>query len=143
MAEDHGWMYGGWKKGGAHTMEWMSKTQEFIDCAFSLPNNHGAKCSCSRCRNGVCGNKRMLTLYLCKVDFMLGYEVWMHHNESVHQTTSVVKEKDDRRGDNRMDEMLDVIQPELETNLEDSPTLEMQFFLTSLELQKSRCMNTR
>jgi hypothetical protein len=28
------WMYGGWKKNGAHTTEWMNKTQDFIDRAF-------------------------------------------------------------------------------------------------------------
>jgi hypothetical protein len=49
-----------------------------------------------------------LTLHLCKVGFMPGYEVWMHHSESVRQTASVVEE-DDRTGDDRMDEMLDAI----------------------------------
>jgi hypothetical protein len=24
--QGRGWMYGGWKKRGAHTMEWMNKT---------------------------------------------------------------------------------------------------------------------
>jgi hypothetical protein len=43
-------MYGGWKIGGGHTKEWMNKTKEFIDRAFSLANNGGMKCSCSRCR---------------------------------------------------------------------------------------------
>jgi hypothetical protein len=33
--QDRGWMYGGWKKNGAYTTEWMNKTQEFIDHAFS------------------------------------------------------------------------------------------------------------
>jgi hypothetical protein len=41
---------------------------------------------------------------------MLGYEVWTHHGESVHQRTALVVEgEDDRRGDDRMDEMLDAI----------------------------------
>jgi hypothetical protein len=49
--------------------------------------------------------------------FMPGYEVWTHHSESVHQkTASAAKTKDDRRGDDRMDEMLDVMWPDLETN---------------------------
>jgi hypothetical protein len=51
MAEDRGWMYGGRKKSGAYTREWMNKTQEFIDSAFSLPTNRGVKCPYSRCRN--------------------------------------------------------------------------------------------
>jgi hypothetical protein len=110
MAEDRGWMHGGWKKSGAHTREWMNKTQEFIDHAFSLPTNRGVKCPCSRCRNALCQDKRTLTLHLCKFGFMLGYEVWTHHSASVHQrTTSVAEEEDDRRGDDRMDEMLDDI----------------------------------
>jgi hypothetical protein len=59
-----------------------------------------------------------LTLHLCMFGFMLGYEVWTQHSELVHQrTASVVEEKDDRRGDDRMDEMLDIIRPKLEKKL--------------------------
>jgi hypothetical protein len=53
--------------------------------------------------------------------------VWTHHGESVHQkTASMVEEEEDRRGDNRMNEMLDAIRPELKTNSEDPPTSEVQ-----------------
>jgi hypothetical protein len=104
----------------------MNKTQEFIDHAFSLPNKQGVKCSCSRCRNALWEDKRALTLHLCKFNFMSGYEVWTHHGELVHQrTASVVKEEDDRRGDDRIDEMLDAIRSELKTNSEDPPTSEV------------------
>jgi hypothetical protein len=58
---------------------------------------------------------------------MPGYEVWTHHGESVHQTTSVAKE-DDRMCDDTMDELLDAIRPELQTNADDPPTLEVQKF---------------
>jgi hypothetical protein len=64
------------EKSGAHTREWMNKTQEFIDRAFSLPNNRRVKCPCSRCRNTLYEDKRTLTLHLCKFRFMLGYEEW-------------------------------------------------------------------
>jgi hypothetical protein len=41
---------------------------------------------------------------------MPGYEVWTHHDESVYRrTASVAEEEDDRKGDDRMDEMLDAI----------------------------------
>jgi hypothetical protein len=64
---------------------------------------------------------------------MLGYEVWMHHDESVRQrTASVAEEEDDRSGDDRMDEMLDAIWPELETNSEDPPTPEVEKFFDIL-----------
>jgi hypothetical protein len=136
MAEDRGSMYGGWKKGGAHMREWMSKTQEFINRAFFLPNNRDVKCPCSRCRNIVCEDKRTLTMHLCKVGFMPGYEVWTHHNKSVHQTASVTEEEDDRRNGDMMDEMLDSIRPELETNLEDPPIPEVQKFFDILRASK-------
>jgi hypothetical protein len=64
---------------------------------------------------------------------MPGYEVWMHHDESVRQrTASVAEEEDDRSGDDRMDEMLDAIWPELETNSEDPPTPEVEKFFDIL-----------
>jgi hypothetical protein len=121
------------KKSGAHVREWMNKTQEFIDRAFSVPANHGVKYPCSRCRNALCEDKRTLTLHHCKFGFMPGYEVLTYHDESVCQrTASVVEEGDDRSGDDRMDEMLDAIRLELETNSEDPPTLEVQKFFDML-----------
>jgi hypothetical protein len=126
-------MYGGWKKSGAHMREWMNKTQKIIDRAFSVPTNRGVKCPCSRCRNALCEDKRTLTLHLCKFGFMFGYEEWTHHGKSVHQrTASVAEEEDDRSGDDRMDEMIDAIWLELETNSEDPPALEVQKFFDML-----------
>jgi hypothetical protein len=133
--EGRGWMYGGWKKSGTHTRKWMNKTQEFIYCAFSVPANQGVKCPYSRCRNALCEDKRTLTLHLCKIGLIPGYEVWTHHDESVRQrTASVAKEEDDRSDDDRMDEMLDAIRSELETNSEDLPTLEVQKFFDMLRV---------
>jgi hypothetical protein len=48
------------------------------------------------------------------------------------RTASVAEEEDDMRGDNRMDEMLHVIWPELEINSEDPPTQEVQKFFDML-----------
>jgi hypothetical protein len=64
---------------------------------------------------------------------MPGFEVWTLHGELVHHTASaltalVVEEEDDRRGDDRIDGMLDAIQPEHETNPEDPPTPKVQKF---------------
>jgi hypothetical protein len=68
--EGREWMYDGWKKSGAHTREWMNKTQEFIDRAFFVPANQDVNCPCSRCRNILCEDKRTLTLHLYKFGFM-------------------------------------------------------------------------
>jgi hypothetical protein len=84
------------------------------------------KCPCSRYRNALCEDKRTLAMHLCKFGFMPGYDVWTHHGETIHQrTASVAGDGDDRSGDDRMDEMLDAIRSELETNHEDPPTSEV------------------
>jgi hypothetical protein len=68
-----------------------------------------------------------LTMHFCKFGFMPGYDVWMHHDEIIHQrTVSVAEDEDDSSGDDRMDEMFDVIRPELKTNREDPPTPKVQ-----------------
>jgi hypothetical protein len=112
---------------------------------LSLQLDEGVKCQCSICRNALCEDKRTLTMHICKFGFMPDYDVWTHHGDTIHQRiASVAEDEDDRSGDDKMDEMLDAIRPELETNREDPSTPEVQkFFLTCLELQKSRCMNTR
>jgi hypothetical protein len=57
----------------------------------------------------------------------------MHHDEIVHQRiASVVEEEDDRSDDDRMDETLDAIWSELETQPEDPPTPEVQKFFNML-----------
>jgi hypothetical protein len=73
-------------------------------------------------------------MHLCKFGFIPGYDVWTHHGETIHQrTTSVVEDEDDRSGDDRMDEMLDAIRSELETNPEDLPTPKVQKFFDMLK----------
>jgi hypothetical protein len=62
---------------------------------------------------------------------MQGYEVWVHHGDSVHQIASVV-EDDDSTSDDRVDAMLDAIRPELGTNPEDPPTPKVQKFFDIL-----------
>jgi hypothetical protein len=84
MSEDRGWMYSGRKKGGGHTNEWVNKTKKFVNRAFSLVNNRGVKCPCSKCKNSVCEDRRTLSLHLYMIGFMPGYEVWVHHGEPVH-----------------------------------------------------------
>jgi hypothetical protein len=122
--QGRGWMYGGWKKSEAHTTKWLNKTQQFMDHPFSVPPNQGMKCPCNRCRNTLHEDKRTLTLHLCKFGFIPGYEVWTHHGETVHQRTALVAEEED----DRMDEMLDVIRLELETNHDNPPIPEVQKF---------------
>jgi hypothetical protein len=46
----------------------------------------------------------------------------------------VAQDEDDRSGDDRMDEMLDAIRSELETNREDPSTVEVQKFFDMLRV---------
>jgi hypothetical protein len=65
-------------------------------------------------------------MHFCKFGFMLRYDVWTHHGETIyHRTASMAKDEEDRSGDDRMDEMLDAIRPEVEINREDPPTPEV------------------
>jgi hypothetical protein len=115
------------RKSGAHTIEWKNKSQEFINRAFYVPPDKGVKCPCSGCRNALHENNMALILHLCKFGFMSGYEVWRHHSETVCQrTASVAEDEDGRSSDDKMDEMLDAIRPELGTNCENPPTPEVQ-----------------
>jgi hypothetical protein len=119
MVDNCGWMYGGWKKNGAHTREWMNRTQEFIDHSFSLPINWGVECPCSRCRNALCEDK---------LGFMPGYEVWMYHGESVHHRTASVAEEMMIGGVTIGWMRCLMIWLELETNSKDPRTPEVQSF---------------
>jgi hypothetical protein len=119
--------------------ECMNMTQEFINRAFSIPANQGVKYPCNRCRNVLCEDKGTVTLYIFKFSFMPDYEVWTHHDESICQRSALVaEEEDDRSGDDRMDEILDAIRSELETNSEDPPTPEVQKFFDMLRAIKSK-----
>jgi hypothetical protein len=56
-------------------------------------------------------------MHLCKFGFIPGYDVWTHHDDTIHQrTTFVVEDENDKSGDDRMDKMVDAIRPELKTN---------------------------
>jgi hypothetical protein len=117
-------MYVGWNKSGAHSKEWMTKTQEFIDHAFSLSNNGGVRCAHAANVEILWHDKRKVTLNLCKFSFLPGYEVWVHHDESIRHIASVVEEND-KTGDDRIDEMIDAIRSKFQTSPKDPPTPEV------------------
>jgi hypothetical protein len=49
MSEDQKLMYDGWKKNGAHSREWVDKTNKFIEHAFSVSNTGITRCPCIKC----------------------------------------------------------------------------------------------
>ena len=119
MGDDRRWMYEGWKNSGAHSDEWVVKATAFVNRAFSLSSIGKVKCPCNKCRNFFPQDKKMMSLHLCRVGFMPGYELWVHHGESCPQ--DAVEEEDD----DRMHEMVEALIPEIDLDSEDPPTPEV------------------
>jgi hypothetical protein len=65
--------------------------------------------------------KRRVTLLLCSHGFVQGYKVWYLHGESRLERTSEVG-VDDGEDVDRMDQMLEDLQPELAPDHHDSAT---------------------
>jgi hypothetical protein len=119
-------MYDGWRKNGAHSREWVDKTNKFIEHVFSLSNTGIVRCPCSKGRNGLSHNKKNVSTHICRFGYMSGYEVWVHHGEEVLENEPVVE-------DDRMNEILNSICPEFKADFEDPPTLEVQKFFEILK----------
>ena len=75
MAEDRKWMYDGWSKTGRHSDEWVVKTKEFVDRAFSFSRTGMASCPCRLHGNNNFFDYERLSLDLCQFGFMPRYEV--------------------------------------------------------------------
>ena len=135
MGEDRRWMYDGWDKTGrkAHSAEWRIKTQAFIDHAFSLTTRNEVRCPCRQHGNGKFHNRMDLVKDLVEFGFTPNYETWVFHGE---KETPVEREgeADDGWADiDRMDEMLEAIQPEFDLNSKDPPTKEAEEFFKLLK----------
>jgi hypothetical protein len=85
----------------------------------------------------------MLTMHLCKFGFMPGYDVWMHHGETIHQRTASIA-KDEMTGVVMIGWMrcLMLYGRSLKQTVRILLHLRCKSFLTCLELHNSRCMNT-
>jgi hypothetical protein len=140
IGDDRKWMYDGWRKNGAHSREWVDKTNKFIEHAFSLSNTGIVRCPCNKSRNGLSHNKKIVSIHICRFGYMPGFEVWVHHGEEVPENKPVAE--DDVTDEDGMDEMLKTICPEFEADFEDPLLWRFKSFLISLKLQKRQCMST-
>jgi hypothetical protein len=76
-----------------------------------------------------------LIKHLVQNGFASDYETWMFHSDKY--TAVVAKESgNDRVGADRMDEMLEAIQPEFDLDTEDPPTSEVEEFFRLLKALK-------
>ena len=81
--EDRSWMYQGWNDNGCHSQEWVGNTNAFLDNAFSIGSNvekTGVACPCLDSCNRVRQRRHVMTMHMCKREFMLGL---VNHGASV------------------------------------------------------------
>jgi hypothetical protein len=76
-----------------------------------------------------------LTKHISKNDFAADYETWAFHGEKYTAVTTE-ESANDRAGADRMDEMLEAIQPEFDLYIEEPPTSEVEEFFRLLKASK-------
>jgi hypothetical protein len=133
MAEDRAWMYNGWSRNERYSDEWVNKTKDFVNHAFSLSLTGTVRCPCRRYKNNIFLNKQRVSLDLYQFGFMPGYEVWEHHGEVVPNPNVEEEENNDWVGGDAMHEMLDSLHPELDLSSKDPATSEVLRFFKLLK----------
>ncbi|WVZ50058.1 hypothetical protein U9M48_001353 [Paspalum notatum var. saurae] len=141
MADDRRWMYDGFDKtrGKAHSVEWRKKTHAFINHAFAGKTHYldQVRCPCNEHNNGKFVTKEELTKDMVNYGFMPAYETWSFHGEKETRVETEV-EADNSAGVDRMDEMLEALQPEFGLNSEDPPAKEVEEFFKLLQASERR-----
>lgn len=112
MAEDRSWMYTGRRKRGQYSDEWLAKTIDFVDGAFSRDSEGDpVLCPCNYCGNTRPQPRATMIKHLSKHGFRPDYNVWVYHGEVERDRDNVVRQctqDEDREGEvDRMDDMID------------------------------------
>ena len=92
--DDHEWMYIGRPSQAGVTMEWIMKTDEFLNVAFASDKGR-AWCPCSVCENRKEQTKVVMGKHLCKNGFMPYYTWWAYNGEFERARQEVVRERID------------------------------------------------
>ncbi|EEE52128.1 hypothetical protein OsJ_33952 [Oryza sativa Japonica Group] len=137
METDRSWMYKGRRKRGEVTAEWISKTTEFLDKAFSRETGRaGVLCPCNYCNNTRPQTRDMMMKHLCKFGFRAAYTVWVYHGETYPARESDICqsiEDEDRVAEiDRMDEMIDDVHDAYVSVEEEDPEPTAQAFFQML-----------
>ena len=124
---DRGWMYSGWKR-GRPSNEWVEKTKEFLDRAFSIPElveSDTIKCPCSICRNYFRQKRPRIELHLCHNGFRENYQMWTAHGERRENQDHESGQELEHEGfgeTDRMEDMLVDLAGEQPPLVDESPT---------------------
>ena len=118
--EDREWMYSGRSSASQITLEWVSKTEEFLEIAFAKDHGvAGTWCPCSRCKNQRNQTKDDMGLHLSKYGFMPGYHRWTLHGEraprrkKARQRTEEASTTFDTGADRMLDQFANARAPEI------------------------------
>ncbi|XP_015694304.1 uncharacterized protein LOC102720804 isoform X1 [Oryza brachyantha] len=111
MEEDRSWMYKGRRKRGQVSADWIVKTTDFLEWAFSRDTRgDGVVCPCNYCNNTRPHPRDTMMKHLFKHGFKPDYTVWDYHGESCPTRDDVIwqrTEDEDRDVDvHRMDDMV-------------------------------------
>jgi hydroxymethylglutaryl-CoA reductase len=77
-------------------------------------------------------DKVILMNHLIKNGFVIDYKMWVFHGEK-YTIVAAEESTNDRAGANRMNEMLEAIQPEFDMDTEDPPMPEVEEFFRLLK----------
>jgi hypothetical protein len=102
MTNDRRTMYNRFSDKGAHSIERVQITNDFLNLAFA-GGHHVAKLLRKKCWNYRFLSRDDIHLHLCKVGFMLNYLVWCEHREVQPAATT---ESDGNEDENQMDDMI-------------------------------------
>ncbi|CAD6211431.1 unnamed protein product [Miscanthus lutarioriparius] len=124
---DREWMYSGWKRGRLSN-EWVDKTKEFLDHAFSIPElveSDTIKCPCSMCWNYFRHKRPRIEQHLCHNGFKENYQTWTAHGERQGNHNLEIGSGVEHEGFgeiDRMDAMLVDLAGELPSLVDETPT---------------------
>ena len=91
--DDRAWMYTGWNRGGDMTVDWIEKTEAFLNRAFSkLKGGKSAWCPCSRCGNTRRQTREEITHHLFNHGFTRDYTRWTYYGEANRMRDEVVRQ---------------------------------------------------
>ena len=86
---DREWMYTGHHSQRDMTDEWLSKTYEFVETAFSK-GQPKTWCPCTKCKNYSRQTKDVMGKHLQMRGFTPGYTLWTFHGESAQRNRDEV-----------------------------------------------------
>ncbi|KAL6643327.1 hypothetical protein ACP70R_018992 [Stipagrostis hirtigluma subsp. patula] len=110
MTDGRSWMYTGRRSRDDISDEWMQKTTEFVDRAFSGDTQDRVLCPCNYCGNSRPQMRNTMVSHLCRHGFCSDYEVWVCHGETAQTRADTVRRRIEETNDqetDRMDDMID------------------------------------